>query len=395
MPMKTPNKNKKILLITQMYPSGRTGTSVKTRNTIEFLQKKGFFIDVCCLHHASMIKNELSLPNVRVFFVERDIISRLTPTFALRVFSVLFSSLPFRVKKTFDRKLNVLISTLLTSTEYDYVFFDGFSTLQYATGFDKKNIYIDDEDISDLMMRRFKETKNPILKLFFLLEYYKCKNYERKYLNYMSQIWAICKNSAIHLALSTKRPIKVMPTPVQEQKNFFSPRSKDIVFTGLLSWMENINGLKWFLENCWDEILAQHKNTKLYVIGQRAEQPFIDYLQSYKNVVYLGYVERLEDVYKKCAMAIAPLLINCGIKVKVVTYLSYGLPVVGLPESVWGMNESKGVVIALADEFAQKTNSLLSNDQLRAKLSKEALQNIQKNHSQKALQTFFEKVRIL
>jgi len=386
---------KKILLITQMYPSGRTGTSVKTRNTIEFLQKHGYSIDVCCLHHASMVKNELLLPDVRVFFVERDIISRFTLSFALKASSVLLSTMPFRVKKTFDDRLKTLIETLLHSEEYDFVFFDGFSTLQYAHHFDRKFTYIDDEDISDLMLRRLKETNNPLLKFFFYTEYLKCRRYEKKYLNYMGEVWAICKNSVKHLSLSTNRPMRIMPTLILEQRNYFSSRSKHLVFTGLLSWMENINGLKWFLEFCWDDILRKNPDRKLFVIGQKADQTFIDYLEKFKHVEYLGYVEKLEDVYKNCAVAIAPLLINCGIKVKVVTYMSYGIPVVGLPESVWGMNESKGVLIAEKAEFAREITFLLKSTVKRTKLSKEAHQNIAKNHSEKALQGFFEEVGML
>lgn len=387
--------NKKILMITQMYPTGLTGTSVKTRHTIEFLSEQGFQVDVCCLHHSSMVLNDLTLPGVRVFFSERDIISKLSPDYILRAISVLFSTLPFRVKKTFDKKLSAIFEVLQLSTLYDYVFFDGFSTLQYCKEYSDKHIYIDDEDISDLMQRRMKDEKNMLLKFFYFTEFIKCKNFEKKYLPRVSQVWAISPNSADHLKKSTSAKMTVMPTVLPKRKNIFSVQAKDIVFTGLLSWQENINAVKWFLDNHWQTILQAFPRTNFYVIGQRANQEFIDYLNTFRNVKYLGYVENLEDIYKKSALAIAPLLINCGIKVKVITYLSYGLPVVALPEAVWGMQENKGVVISKNQDFAQQIISLLKNTNQRKDLSKQARENIEKNHSWKTEEKFFKQVGLL
>lgn len=388
-------KQQKILIITQMYPTGLTGTSVKTLHTIEFLVKRGFQVDICCLHHSSMIKNDLSLPGVRVFFSERDTFSKLSVDYILRAMTILLSPLPFRVKKTFDKKLAAMFEVLQLSSTYDYIFFDGFSTLQYCKTYNKKNIYVDDEDITDLMQRRMRDEANPFLKLFYLTEYFKCKQFEKKYLANVSQIWAISSNSAKNLKKSTNTKITVMPTILPERKNIFSDQSKDIVFTGLLSWQENIAGIRWFLDNHWNNVKEAFPKTIFYVIGQKADPEFVQYLNSFSNVKHLGYVENLENIYKKCALAIAPMLINCGIKVKVVTYLSYGIPVVALPEAVWGMQENKGVLLSELSEFSNTITGLLKDRTKRKKLSKAAKENIQKNHSEKTLEIFFKRVGVL
>lgn len=388
-------KNQKILIITQMYPTGLTGTSVKTLHTIEFLLKRGFQIDVCCLHHSSMIKNDLKLPNLRVFFSEKDTFSKFSLDYITRAVTILLSILPFRVKKMFDKKLEAIFEVLQLSTNYEYIFFDGFSTLQYCKTYNDKHIYIDDEDISDLMLRRMRDESNIFLKLFYFTEYIKCKYFEKKYLSNVSQIWAISSNSAEHLKESTSVKITVMPTILPDRKNVFSIQSKDIVFTGLLSWQENIIGIRWFLDNHWKKVLETFPRTNFYVIGQKADEEFIHYLKSFPNVKYLGYVEDLASIYKNSALAIAPMLINCGIKVKVVTYLSYGIPVVALPEAIWGLNESKGVVVSSLSEFSNSIMNLLKNEVRRKKLSLAAKENIKKNHSEKTLEIFFKKVGVL
>ncbi len=387
--------SKSVLFITQIYPSGATGTTVKTRNTILFLLKKGFEIDVCCVHHEAMVKNEINAEGLRIFTVPKLVISKLDLGYILRVLSVIASPLPFRIKKMYDRRLDTLISILEQNSRYDYVFYDGFSTLQYAKNYSKKYIYIDDEDITDLLGKREKESKNILLKLFFRLEIVKCKWYERRFLPRVSQLWAISPNSLKRLKNITNAKSFLMPTVVPFKRSAFKKQSKDIVFSGLLSWMENVQGVKWFLENHWGQVLREVPDAKLIITGQMANDEFQNYLKKFKNVALKGYVGDLFEVYKKTAVAISPILINSGIKVKVLTYLSFGLPVVALTQSTWGMSSLKGVETANEHDFGVKVISLLKDNRKREKLAAAGISNIKQYHSEEALEIFFLKAEVI
>lgn len=398
------------LFLTQLYPSGLSGTSVKTRHTIEYLLRKGHAIDVICIHHVSLvIPNDFIHPRLRIFVVPAKVMSSFSWIYIAKNIPLLFSLTPFRVRKMFSRQLLETTATLLQSNQYAHIFIDGFSMLQYApllVGYwqdgtlssirptrnqlRRQFIYIDDEDITDLMRQRTLKTANLVLKLFFYSEYLKCKWYERLVLPFMSRIWAISSRTALHFKMIANCPVKVMPTVVPKRSKACSLTSQNIVFTGLLSWLENTIGIEWFLRSVWPRVLRSVPKAKLLVVGQMAKPSFVDFLQSTPNVVYRGYVPDLAKVYAQSAVAIAPILTNCGIKVKTVTYLSYGLPVVSTTTATWGLASLDGVKTAdTATAFADHLITILLDKKLRRRLSQAAFRNAQRNHAQRNLQDFF------
>lgn len=403
------------LFITQLYPSGLSGTSVKTRHTIEYLLARGDSVDVYCIHHQSLVRpTDWQHPQLRIFVVTQSVMSQFSLWYVIKHLPLLMSLTPFRIKKMFAEQLAYGLLTAFESQAYDKIFFDGFSTLQYGEWLlqkvdqilhssiqmrhnlqQRRWVYIDDEDITDLLLQRIKTTSNPVLKFFFLTEYFKSQHYERRVMPLTQQIWAISDRTAVRLKTLTVKKVVVMPTIVPTRKSVFSIKSHDLVFTGLLSWLENINGLKWFIVNVWPQVLSQFPQTKLHVIGQMAKPEFVAWLKSQPNIVYKGYVPDLTGVYGKAAGAIAPMLINCGIKVKVVTYLSYGIPVISTEIGTWGLTTTEGVLTAqYEDEFANQVIELLKNTKLRQTLSIKALRNCRQHHSAQTLRKFFTTVRL-
>jgi glycosyltransferase involved in cell wall biosynthesis len=381
-------------MVTQLYPSGLTGTSVKTRETLVYLLKKGYVIDVICIHHKKMEKRELQSKNLQIFTIERDVISKFSFPYIIRAFHLLLTVMPFRIKKMFDKRIQFLIDSLDKDKHYDVIFFDGFSTLQYATQYNKRHIYIDDEDITDLLYKRFKETNNYLLKMFFYLEFVRCKRYEKVCLSKMSQIWAISEKTADRLKNLSSAKTFIMPTIIPKQRSCYSPKAQHIVFSGLLSWLENVNGLLWFLNHHWAEIHDKFPQTTLFVTGQMASPDLILRLKETPGVVYKGFVDNLEVIYCSCALAIAPIRINSGIKVKILTYLSYGLPVVSTTTATWGLSSLDGVISSCDEEFGKSIIRLLTDSKKRFTLSKGAKNNIEKNHSWKALDMFMKRTGV-
>jgi glycosyltransferase involved in cell wall biosynthesis len=388
-------KNKKVLFIPETYPSGLTGTSVKTRRTIEFLLKSGVSVDVACMNFDTLAKKDLKHRNLRIFNVYSSGIRKLRLGLFVKLFRYIFSIKPIIVHRIYDKRLEIVINTLLDSFEYDYVFFDGFSTMQYANQMSKSYIYIDNEDITILLKKRFLESNNIFRKIFMYSEYLRSKLFEKKYFKLMGQVWAISKNGLKRFKTISKGKHVLMPTIVPEENNVYNKNSKNIVFTGTLSWPENYIGLRWFLESCWDDILKVYPETKLLIIGQRGDNRLNDILDKSKNVELLGYVEKLSDVYKNCSLAISPVFINVGIKIKVLTYLSFGLPVVATKQSLGGMVSKDGVLASNKSNFSKAIIKLLKDDKMRNKLSLAGYNNIKKNHLEFSLDQFFKKNSVL
>lgn len=401
------------LFLTQLYPSGLSGTSVKTRHTIEYLLREGHSVDVVCIHHVSLIRpDDFIHPRLNIFVVPAQVMSTFSLAYFVRNVPLLVSMTPFRVKKLFSTQFFEVVMTLLESYQYAQIFFDGFAMLQYAplleqrlrtykssldfTTVRKKSVYIDDEDITDLMRQRWVSTANLVLKLFFYCEFLKCRWYEQLVVPYMARIWAISNRTAAHFKTIAQCPVHIMPTIVPKRSSTFSVKSQSVMFTGLLSWMENTVGLEWFLRHVWPIVIKQMPKTQLVVVGQMARPEFVKMLRSVPNVIYRGYVADLTTAYRKTAVAIAPILTNCGIKVKIVTYLSFGLPVVSTSTATWGLKSLDGILTADTPEaYAQQLLTVLQDDHLRQGLSRAAMKNIRLNHSNQTLQRFFMRAGLL
>lgn len=394
------------LCITQLYPSGLSGTSVKTKQTLEVLLAAGHSVDVVCIHHKSLLRPILNWPQqMRIFVIERDVFSFLNLRYIIEHFAMFFSKVPFRIKKMFAADFATTVRVLLASQHYDAILIDGYSMLQYVPQIRRQLahsqkqhvavIYIDDEDIAELMRQRMTSTSNLLLKLFFLVEWRKCLHYERVLLQQIDQLWAISAATLERLKKLTDAQSFVMPTVVRSYPKVFSAKSRNIVFAGLLSWLENVTGLHWFIDSVWPIVHQRFPNTKFVIMGQMAKPELIEKIKQTPGLVYRGFVPDLKTEFRKAALAVAPILINCGIKIKVVTYLSYGLPVVTTPQSTVGLGSLGGVNTgADSESFAAAVMQLLADADLRQKQSRAALKMIAQFHSPKVLERFFIKVRL-
>jgi glycosyltransferase involved in cell wall biosynthesis len=379
----------RVLFITEDYPNGLNGTSVKTRNTLKFMLDHGFEVDLCCAE-LGQIENKIEHDNLRQFLVKKHLPNRFSIRYFIRALNLIFSPNPLIVQRLYDHRLGLLTDVLVEGNDYDYIFYDAFSTLVYHSSDSAQSIYIDDEDITDLLLQRYKSTSFGLRKLWLGLDVLKSKSYEEKYLKKMDQIWAISPDTKTRLKTLSSAETNLMPTFVPAKTNVYHRQSQDVVFTGTLSWAENIAGLKWFLENHWAKIHQARPDVKLKIIGREASDEFVEYLKSFPGIEFRGYVKDLRDVYQDCALAIAPVLINAGIKVKILTYWSYGLPVVATPTSALGLVSRQGLVLGDDQNFADKVISLLDSPRERDRLAQAGYNNIKNNYSLKQLNNFFK-----
>ena len=382
----------KFLFISETYPSGLTGTSVKTRNTLLHLLNQGYQVDVICINFDTLVTKELKHKNLNIFSIHEEGVRRFRLGWFWRAFQLVFTYKPVIVSRIFNKKIKALFQAL--EENYDFVIFDGFSTLQYLNKKDNRYIYIDDEDITYLMKNRINWEKNIFHKFFLYTEFLRCSLFEKLKLSKVAQIWAISKDDYQRFKEISQAKVFLMPTLIPDEKNCFSEKSKDLIFVGTLDWRENYLGLRWFIKNCWNQIQEEHPETKLLIVGQQGDDSWQKLAKEYKNIELKGYVKNLSTVFRRSAIAISPIFINVGIKIKVLTYLSYGIPTVSTKIATGGMSSRDGVYLVNKSNFAKRINYLLDDAKLREKLSKEADQNIKEHHSNQALSNFFAKTKI-
>jgi polysaccharide biosynthesis protein PslH len=143
-------------------------------------------------------------------------------------------------------------------------------------------------------------------------------------------------------------------------------------FIGSLDYTVNRDGLEWFIDDIWPEVLEAYPAARLVVAGKSA-QP-LSFLSEAPGVTYLGFVGDLDRVVADSDIAIVPLRVGGGIRLKILDFLSRGLPIVSTNIGAEGLPvEHDGVkVISLAntaEEFLHCVQTLVSQEGLREEIA--------------------------
>jgi hypothetical protein len=104
-----------------------------------------------------------------------------------------------------------------------------------------------------------------------------------------------------------------------------------LVFVGSAS-LPNLDGLRWFLEAVWPILRRWRPDVTLDLVGSCGGL----LKQLPEGVNRLGQVAALAPVLHRAALAISPLRVGSGLKIKLLDYARHGLMTVATPASLAG-----------------------------------------------------------
>lgn len=153
-------------------------------------------------------------------------------------------------------------------------------------------------------------------------------------------------------------------------------RAKNVLMVGGLS-VANVSGLKWFLDQVWPLV---RNDLCLYIAGTVCESVE----NGLQNVKLCGIVPDLAELHGECDIAINPVFVGGGLKLKTLEAMGYGLPCVTTIEGARGLNNAigKGIMVARSRlDFVNCILKLTSSQQLRHSLSVAAQSYVASYHS--------------
>lgn len=122
-----------------------------------------------------------------------------------------------------------------------------------------------------------------------------------------------------------------------------------LTFVGPESHDPNYDGIMWFLENCWLELMTKNSDYRLRVIGKWSDGTKVQLEGQYPNVEFAGFVDDLGEALAGTVM-IVPLRVGSGIRMKILEAGIYGVPVVSTRVGAEGLMIKEGDDILLADD---------------------------------------------
>ena len=154
-----------------------------------------------------------------------------------------------------------------------------------------------------------------------------------------------------------------------------------VLFVGS-NTLPNIDGIAWFLREVWPALLERRPRMRMQIAGTCCGS-----LQAVpRNVVLLGRVDDLEQVYRRAGIVISPLRLGSGLKIKLVEAMGRGKAVIATETTLQGVGEQVEGAVLRADtpaEFLAAFERLLDGT-ARSRLGARALDAAHRHFSSAA-----------
>jgi len=153
--------------------------------------------------------------------------------------------------------------------------------------------------------------------------------------------------------------------------DFGHPCPNTMVFTGSLTYDANFDAVRYFLEQIQPAVRQAAPDSLLRITGDHASVD-LNSLPQREGVRYTGYVDDIRPVVAQSWVAVVPLRLGGGTRLKILEAMALGTPVVSTAKGAEGLDVTDGDNILIArepQEFAAKVSTLLGSPALRARLA--------------------------
>jgi sugar transferase (PEP-CTERM/EpsH1 system associated) len=258
---------------------------------------------------------------------------------------------------------------------------------------------IDMHNVESVYYRRLVKHVRPGLEKFLLLtDAVKLPRYQQRVLRGYDEILAVSEVDALQLRqLLPQASISVIPNGVDVEE--FRPQAvaEDpnlLVFTATFTYLPNVDAMMFFCREVLPVIRRAVPDVRLCVVGQHPG-PEIQRLEAIPGIEVTGWVPDVRPYLAKAAVAIVPIRLGSGTRIKALEAMSMGKAVVSTALGAEGLQVRPGQDIEIADgteAFAGATITLLRDAARRARMGAQARLTVTGQYSWSAIASRLDEV---
>jgi glycosyltransferase involved in cell wall biosynthesis len=173
--------------------------------------------------------------------------------------------------------------------------------------------------------------------------------------------------------------MSVLPNGVDEAYLAIdAPKQPDtLIYAGSLSYGPNLDAVRWFVTDILPRVRAVRPSVSLVVTGRHDGVPLAPLMR--EGVTFTGHVPDVASHVAGSAIAVVPLRIGGGTRLKVLEAMALGTPVVSTAKGAEGLDvrDQQHLLIADApDAFARRVLDLLEQPARAREIAAHARQRI-------------------
>jgi glycosyltransferase involved in cell wall biosynthesis len=307
-------------------------------------------------------------------------------------FCNLFSKQSYNIKRFYNDEFKELIVETLKKNKYDVVLLESLFITPYIKDIKKhseaKIIYRSHNIEHEIWERNAKQTKG-LKKSYVNLLAKRLKAYEIEIINQVDGIAAITDKDKTELInLGCTKPIIVTPFGIDNAVfNIESKTESNTIFhIGSMDWVPNQEGMKWFLTNVWDKVIAKNTNAQFNLAGKNMPN-WMQNLQQ-QNVTVFGQVESAFNFMNDNSILVVPLFAGSGMRIKIIEAMALGKLVIATCIALEGISctHKKDIIVAnTSEEFVEAITFYLTNTDKQKHIALAGKQLIQSNYDNQVI----------
>jgi polysaccharide biosynthesis protein PslH len=287
----------------------------------------------------------------------------------------LFSPLPYAVSRWRSRDLAQRIRE--HAAEADLVVCDFLAPSVNVPADLGRPLLLFQHNVEALIWRRHAEvSRSPLRRVYMREQWRRMERFEGRECRRYDRVLAV-SDADRDLMQDAYGAIGVQVVPTGVDLDFFTPdpsAARDphrIVFTGSMDWMPNQDGIEFFLDRVFPRILGRVPDATLDIVG-RSPPAWLTARAAREDAVQVtGYVHDIRPWLQRAAVAVVPLRVGGGTRLKIYEALAMETPVVSTTVGAEGLPLQDGEELLLADEpalFADAVARILEDPDRRREL---------------------------
>jgi polysaccharide biosynthesis protein PslH len=370
---------------TQLLYPANTGGRIRTSKLFEQLSRQHDITWVCFRRpeesDAQVAAMRACCARIETFpFAEP---AKLSPGFYGQLARNVVSRHPYVIEKYFHPAARARLAELIAREPFDLLLCDFLQPSLNVVGLPFRPRVLFQHNVESMIFERHYQERKRLRQLpakaYIYMQWKKLQAYEGRAARWFDRnIMVSAEDCAAMQRLYGVTNTSAVPTGVdadyyRPDPAAAEPPHPELVFTGSMDWLPNVDGITWFAAEVLPLITRQLPDARLkvWVVG-RKPLPAIEQLPArYPQIEVTGTVDDVRPYMGRAQVYIVPLRIGGGTRMKIFEAMAMGKPVVSTRVGAEGLPVNDGKDILLADQpaaFAEATLSLLRSQQRRQQL---------------------------
>ncbi|MCK9281432.1 MAG: glycosyltransferase family 4 protein [Melioribacteraceae bacterium] len=279
----------------------------------------------------------------------------------------LFQKMPYNFSKFRTKELEEKLIALLKDNEYDIVHVINAHlawVIEIVKIYSKAKTVLREENLELNIMKRFYEKQsNPWIKFYSYIQYKKMKKYEPEICVKFDACVMISEIDKEHLEELNPRA-KVFSIPIGIEEELFNLQKNEVVTNSLvaigsLDWYPNLDGINWFINSVLPMIVEKNREAKLFIYGGGDSKKLLIPNSVKDNIIIEGFVDDIWSSVLSKSLAIVPIRIGSGIRVKILEMLAAGENIITTSIGAEGIPVKKDFHLLIEDKPIKFAETIL------------------------------------